>query len=270
MEEKPQEKKKIFQFEPINLTKIITTLIVLTVVMIFFRPELTAFMDSLSERGFSVSADGTFTFDAVTEPSTVLTNVSDNPDITAQNSMQERELRDLSNDEVRPGDFSSFGKSSLTDLMDRIQNLKEGDIAVVDYRVNYPGSYYYNDTNMLKYLTIASAKVRYLAFYDSDGFQGYIKIERVIKGLAANEPAFKNFGEKLKNNRWRQFKDLVPVTHSFSEPPTISQLHDALVESGQDEVPLLSNGRLTAILTYEDIVKSIYEQKKESQRNRST
>ena len=270
MEEKPKEKKKIFQFEPINLTKIITTLIFIAVIMVFFRPEITAFMDSLSERGFSVSADGTFTFDAVTEPSTVLTNVSDNPDIVAQNSMQERELRNLDNDQVRPGDFSSFGKSSLTDLMNRIQDLDAEDIAVVDYRVNYPGSYYYNDANMLKYLTIASSKVRYLAFYDGDGFQGYIKIERVIKGLAANEPVFKNFGEKLKNNQWREFKDLVPVTHSFSELPTISQLHEALVASGQDEVPLLSNGRLTAILTYEDIVKSIYQQKRENERTRST
>jgi len=268
MEEKPQEKKKFFQFEPINLTKIITYLIVIIVIMIFFRPEITGFMGSLSERGFSVSADG-IQFDAVTEPSTILTNVSDDPRLTAQNSNQERELNQLDKEHVRPGDFSSFGKSSLTDLINRIQELDENAIAVIDFRVNDQDSYYYKDPTMLKYLTIASSKIRYLAFYDERKFQGYIKIERVIKGLAANEQVFENFGEKLRNNQWTRFRGLVPTTHSFSKPPTIENLHTALIESGQDEVPLLTDGRLTAIFTYEDIVKSIYQQKEENRVIRS-
>lgn len=252
MEEKPQEKKKFFQFEPINLTKIITYLIVIIVIMIFFRPEITGFMGSLSERGFSVNADG-ITFDAVTEPSTILTNVSDDPRLTAQNSNQERELNQLDDEQVRPGDFSSFGKSSLTDLIKRIQNLDESAIAVIDFRVNDQNSYYYKDPTMLKYLTIASSKIRYLAFYDDQKFQGYIKIERVIKGLAANEKVFEDFGEKLRNNDWRNFRGLISASHSFDVDPTIQELYTALSESGQDEVPLLTDGRLTAIFTYEDL-----------------
>jgi len=141
MEEK--EKPKLFQFEPINLTKIITYLILISVIMIFFRPEITAFMESLTERSISVSADGTITFDAVAEPTTLLTNVSEDPDLMAQTSTQERELNYLEDDRVRPGDFSSFGKSSLTELMERIQDISDTEVAVVDFRVNNPNSYYY-------------------------------------------------------------------------------------------------------------------------------
>ncbi|MFT6871800.1 MAG: hypothetical protein ACJAVN_000802 [Roseivirga sp.] len=256
--------KKIFQFEPINATKILLYAIFITVIVGFFRPEVSAFMSSLSERGFTVGADGSFTFDALTEPSNILTNVSNESGLTSQNRQSESAISNIDLGDVDFRDTERITKSSTESLISKIKNLKEGITAVIDFVVDNPAAYYYADDNMKVYLALASEKIRYLAFYDGSQFKGYIKIERVIKGMAAKEREFTNFGEKLRNGQWKNFDGLIGAEEAFDSVPTVAELYDRLESSGQKEIPLLKNGKLLAILTHQDVAEGMYKQVKKN------
>ena len=78
-----------------------------------------------------------------------------------------------------------FPKLGFNELYGKLQSIEKGQLAVLNYEVNNPNKNYFNDETMLKYLSIASEKVRYLAFYEHNSFVGTIGIETAISGLSS-------------------------------------------------------------------------------------
>ena len=194
----------ILTFEPIDLTQIIVYIIIIAVLMVFFRAQLTSFFESLRTRPITVTMDGSETsikLDAPVDPQSVTTDFTD-PTVTSdENQHWGENLEYIEN-------IEGLEKLGFQELSRGLQSLEENEIAVLNYRVNDPSRYYFKDKNMLKYLSIASEKIRYLAFYDGNRFKGYIKIEKVIKGLASDDYEFRDFGEKLKDDRWKSLPGL--------------------------------------------------------------
>jgi hypothetical protein len=112
----------------------------------------------------------------------------------------------------------------------------------------------------LKYLSIASEKVNYLAFYDRGVFVGIIPIERVIKGLASSQSEFTGFKYKLYDGDWERFPGLITDQQSFQQTPTIRELYQRLSGSQLGEIPLIEGGRLKAMLNYETVSSALYQQ----------
>lgn len=113
---------------------------------------------------------------------------------------------------------------------------------------------------MLKYLSVASEKVNYLAFYDKSRFVDAIKIQAVISGLASKRWEFENFGSKVKNGGWVDFPGLLSEENSFTQNPSIRELQKYLTTHGLDEVPLVQNGTLVGFLNYKSISNELYSQ----------
>ena len=113
---------------------------------------------------------------------------------------------------------------------------------------------------MLKYLSIASEKVKYLAFYDRGEFVGAINIGTVISGLSSNNDEFRNFGEKIKSGRWENFPGLIKQNHGFSEVPSVKSLYEFLTSNNLSEAPLVKNGKLLGFLNYKSISNELYSQ----------
>jgi hypothetical protein len=131
---------------------------------------------------------------------------------------------------------------------------------VLNFAVNNPASRYFKDSSMLKYLSVASAKVRYLAFYDSTEFAGAIPILSVISGLASGDYRFESFGEKLKGGQWKGFPGVITANQAFRSTPSVKELHEHLTSKKIAEVPLLAGGHLVGFLNHESISRELYNQ----------
>ena len=117
---------------------------------------------------------------------------------------------------------------------------------------------------MLRYLSIASEKVRYLAFYENNSFRGAIKIQTVIAGLASKNGQFGFFGEKIKNGKWKNFPGLITRESSFSRIPSVKELQDFLGARNLSEVPLIEDDTLVGFLNYRSISNELYAQASEN------
>ncbi len=252
--------KRLIQFEPIDLTKIIIYIAIISIVILVFNQQLTNFFEDLRKRPitFTMTPSGTtISFDAPVVPNVLTAGIYDpsfsSSRIAGDIEHWEEELKLVSN-------IEQLGKLGFDELYRGLESLEENEIGVLNYIVNDPEIGYFGDESMLKYISIASEKIRYLAFYYNNRFEGYIKIERVIKGLASGEYQFKDFGTKLKNSRWLEFPGLIGSDEAFIEIPTILELYEKLVSSNYSEFPLIENGILKAILNYETVANGLYEQ----------
>jgi hypothetical protein len=249
--------KKLIQFEPIDLTKIILYLIIIGVVLTFFNKQLTSFLGDLNERkiivetpsGSSVTLDVPVKYTAVTAG----INTPEYTGTLEQEEMWEELLSDANN-------YTGLAKGGFRELFIGLESLEEDEIGVINFVVDDNRYAYFGDRNMLKYLSIASEKIQYLAFYRENQFQGCIKIQRVVKGLASEDELFQNFGEKLREGAWSEFPGLITLDQSFTEVPTIKELYLILATTDHTFLPLVENGKMSAILNYETVADGLYEQ----------
>ena len=178
--------KDLIKFEPINVTQIIITVSVLLIVIYSFKTQLNGFFDTLRERPITVKMSGsetTIKLDAPVAPELLGDSVS-NPDGTQE------ELRSWEETVRYIDNIKGLAKLGFNDLYQKLSSLAAGEYAVINYQVNDPSKNYFNDPSMLKYLSIASEKVNYLAFYDKSRFVGAIKIQAVISGLESQRMEF--------------------------------------------------------------------------------
>lgn len=247
---------KIFNFEPINVTQIALYLIVIGVLLIFFKSQITAFLDTLKDRPITLTMNASETsikLDAPVVPQIITASMND-PTLSPETyNRWENILEDLQDPE-------SFQKMGIDQLFNDLRLVDKGEVGVLNFEVNDRERPYYQDQNMLKYLSIAAEKIRYLAFYDHGQFVGYIRIERVIKGLASGEDTFLFFGNKLKSGDWINFPDLITRDQAFQEIPTIRELYERLKSNLNSEIPLVQDGKLIAILNYETVATALYKQ----------
>jgi hypothetical protein len=138
--------------------------------------------------------------------------------------------------------------------------LGPSELAVINFAVNDANRFYFNDESMLKYLSIASEKVRYLAFYEDKKFVGVIRIQKVIAGLASNNYEFRDFGDKIRSSEWKNFPSLISQTSSLRKTPTIKELRDLLRAENLAEIPFVQGDLLVGFLTYKSISNELYSQ----------
>ncbi len=257
--------QKIFKFEALDLTQILIHFLTLVFVLIIlflmfraFRAELTQFFHTLQNRPVEVSVSGTGTtirLDAPVEAHPVTRPIDAPPSMTDPRDWDASIPAERNIDEMTKG-----GLSALLSELDRLDPQKK---SVLSFVVNSESRRYYPDREMLFYLTRASEKIRYLAFYaeESGDFQGLLRIDDAIAGLAANQNEFRDFGRKLTQGDWRAFPHLITREQAFTQPPTIRQVYEKL-ESGLSDVPLLTNGQLIGILDYATVADALYKQVK--------
>ena len=248
--------KEIIKFEPINITQIAITIGLALIIIYAFKTELNSFFESLKDRPITVTMSGTETkieLDAPVTPELLAESIS-NPQGSEQDFRNwENRIEDINN-------IEQFPKLGLSDLYRKLSSLNEGDLAVINYTVDDPGKKYFQDKGMLKYLSIASQKIGYLAFYKTDGFVGMISIQDVISGLASNDYLFNNFGRKIINGQWANFPHLITKDVSFDETPSVKDLYSKLSETGLSEIPLISDGKLIGLLNHKSISEKLYSQ----------
>jgi len=254
------EKKSLFEklikFDPINITQIIIYGITIFVLFAFFKTELKSFMNSLQERPFTIKMEGSgvsINFEEPVKPDLIKTASYSKQEPSANVSDWLANIGSLN-------DAEQISKSGFGDLFRELESIKEGEPAVINYVVDNSSWHYFNDADMLKYLSIASERVGYLAFYKDNNFEGYMHIGRVIKGLASNEEKFTNFGNKLINGEWDKFPDLIKKENAFTKAPSIKELFELLSTKNIKEVPLLENNKLKSILNYKTVTTALYEQ----------
>lgn len=250
------ELKDIFKFEPIDITHIAITFGLVLIIIYAFKGQLNSFFESLQHRPITVKVSGsetTIELDAPVKPELLAGSIL-NPYGT------EQELLDWEHVVANVNNIEGFQKLGFGDLYNKLSSLNPGDLAVINYTVDDTGKNYFNDETMLKYLSIASEKIRYLAFYKNNEFSGAIRIEDVISGLASNSYEFKKFGEKIKNGQWREFPGLIAEDVSFHKTPSVRELYERLSSTGLSEIPLIENGRFVALLNHESISNELYAQ----------
>jgi hypothetical protein len=247
---------KWIKIEPINLTQIIVTSLVLVIVISAFKTQLNEFFDSLKDRPITVQMEGSKTsikLDAPVKPDLIAGSVQGPMGTASQLNDWEQVVQHISS-------IEGFRKGGWGELYDRLASIQHGEFAVLNYAVNDPSSRYFKDQSMLKYLSVASSKVKYLAFYNSRDFVGAIKIQSVISGLASGDYRFDSFGEKIKSGQWEDFPGVITVSSSFRTTPSVRELHDHLTSKNLSEVPLLAGGNLVGFLNYESISRELYMQ----------
>ena len=252
--------KKLIKFDPIDLTQIIITTLVLLIVIYAFKSQLNQFFEGLKDRPITVqmsSSETTIRLDAPVNPF-ASANLADPFDADHSRRDWERIVEHVDN-------IGAFQKLGFDDLYRRLSSLAPNEIAVLNYQVNDPAKSYFGDKNMLKYLSIASEKVSYLAFYENSGFVGTIGIREVISGLASGVHRFKDFGNKLKSGGWTDFPGLIPPEEAFTRTPSVKELHEYLLSRSLSEVPLLQNNQLVGFLNYESVSNELYSQAMEAQ-----
>lgn len=236
---------KLIKFEPINLTSIIITLLILTVLIVFFNRQVTDFLSRVEK--VEAGASGIrLTATPVINP-----------------------LQHVSSDfesfvEANPS-LEIVRKSTFGALEQQFSGIARGEPAVISFAVNSDVRYY-SDKGMLKYLSVASEKVKYLALYANQSFVGAIAIEYVISGIATGDADYANFGSKLNNGEWQHFPHLVSRDQVFVTPPTLEALYRRLVATGHAAIPLIENEKLVGFLDYKSISDELYRQAKGSQR----
>ncbi len=247
---------KMIKFEPINLTQIILTVAILLIIIYAFKAQLNSFFASLKNRPITVQMSSSETFiklDAPVIPDYIAESVA-NPTGTAD------ELHDWEQTVEYISNIEGFQKLGFNDLYRKLASMQSDEFAVLDYTANDPSKNYFKDESMLKYLSIASEKVKYLAFYERGKFKGAIKIQAVISGLASQNHYFQSFGEKVKSGEWVNLPGVITADLSFKTTPSIRQLHEFLVNNKLSEVPLLRDNILVGFLNYESISKELYTQ----------
>ncbi len=251
---------KVIKFEPVDLTHIIVVTIVLLVVIFAFKTQLNSFFSSLQDRPITVQMSGaetTIMLDAPVQPE-LLTDSIRNPDDANNISNWEEEIRHIEN-------FEMFAKSGMHDLYNKLAALGPNDLAVINFAVNDSTRHYFQDEAMQKYLSIASQKVKYLAFYESGEFKAAIRIQSVIAGLASGDDRYRNFGGRLKNGQWQVFPGLISRDSGFSKPPSVGELQLALSANSLEEVPFVEGNQLAGFLNYKSISDELYQQATTSQ-----
>lgn len=236
---------KLIKFEPINLTSIIITILILAVLTLFFNQQVADFLSRVEK--FEAGADGiSLTATPAVHP---LEQVGDN----FQNIVKGGAPLDL------------FRKSTISDLNRSLDNIRQGDQAVISFVVDGNAGYY-DDAGMLDYLSIAAEKVKYLAFYNNGKLVGAIAIEAVISGLANGSEVYARFGDRLNNGEWRYFPNLISDDQVFSNQPSLEELYQRLLATGHSAIPLVNNDKLVGFLDYKSIADELYTQAKGSQR----
>jgi hypothetical protein len=248
--------KNLIKFEPVDITHIVITIGIVLIIVYSFKSQLNGFFETLQDRPITVKMSGsetTIELDAPVKPE-LLTEAIANPQITQQQIHNwEQEVEHINSIEM-------FQKLGFNDLYRKLKFLKKGQLAVLNYEVDNPNKNYFNDKSMLKYLSIASEKVRYLAFYKNNNFEGAIEIEAVISGLSSGSEKFRNFGDKIKSEQWIDFPGLIRQETSFRTTPSVKELYEFLTTQGLDEVALVEEGKLIGFLNYKSISKELYSQ----------
>lgn len=250
------ELKNIIKFEPIDLTHIAITFGVVLIVIFAFKAQLNSFFETLQDRPITVTMSGSETKIELNSPvkAELLAESISDPKGSAQDFHNwDENVRNVS-------DIEQLRKLGFEDLYNSLSTLNEGDLAVINYIVDAPEKSYFKDEAMLRYLSIASQKIRYLAFYKHSNFVGMISIKDVISGLASKDRKFKDFGEKIKNGKWKNFPHLIGKDVSFDQIPSVKDLYDKLAETGLSEIPLLSDGKLLGLLNHKSISDELYAQ----------
>ena len=244
---------EIIKLEPINITAII----ILLIIVFLFKSQWMDFLEGLRERPFKVVMDSAgiaFDFEVPLIPQDQVRGFSNPTEIESHT------LENWADRLEGIHGIEEFKKAGFSQLYHDISNLGAEEIAVLNYEVNNPAINYFKDSAMLKYLSIAADKFKYLVFYENEQFVAFIKIEKVIKGLAAGEYNFKNFGQKLIHNDWQQFPGIIQKNKTISQIPTIQELYNQLEQQGLKEVALINDGKLKAILNYKTISNALYQQ----------
>ena len=246
----------IIKFEPIDITHIAITIGLALIIICVFKKQLNTFFESLQHRPITVKMTGsetTIELDAPVKPEYLAESIA-NP----QGS--ENQLQDWEQTVQNISSIEGFQKLGFDDLHEKLSSLNYGQVAAINYAVDDDSKHYFNDKAMLKYLSIASDKIKYLAFYKSKRFVGGIAIEDVISGLASKKHEFTNFGDKIKNGEWMNFSSLITKDKGFEKIPTVKELHSKLVSTMLLEIPFIENNKLTGFLSYKSISDELYAQ----------
>lgn len=247
---------RLIKFEPINVTQIVITLSLATIIIFVFRSHFDSFFDTLKDRPIKVTISGSETkieLDAPVESQILVESVSTPNSDSNQIREWESQIKDISSvEELR--------KLGFIDLYNKISNFNTNNIAVLNYSVHDRSQNFFDDAAMLTYLAIASEKVDYLAFYDNEVFVASIAINDVISGLASQNRDFKFFGEKLKSGGWENFPGLIKRDVCFESMPTVRELHSKLKSIGIKQIPLIKDNRLSSFLSYKSIADNLYNQ----------
>ena len=250
------EIKDLIKFEPIDLTQILLTIAVVLIIIYAFKSQLNGFFDSLRDRPITVKMSGsetTIELDSPVRPELLAESIP-NPQGSQQDIYNwEQTVNYLNN-------IEGFQKLGFNDLYKKLSNLDSGELAVINYEVNNPSKYYFKDDSMLRYLSIASEKIKYLAFYEREKFVAAIDISYVISGLSSGSNEFSNFGKKLKNGQWSTFPGLIKKENGFERPPSVKELYQYLSANNIDEAPLVQEGKLTGFLNFRSISTELYSQ----------
>lgn len=247
---------KLIKFEPINLAHIVVTIVIFLVVIFAFKTQLNSFVDGLKDRPITVkmsSSETSIKLGVPVNPSLLAESITNPSGTQEQLNNWAQNISDVNNiDDLR--------KHGFNELLSELASLESGKLAVLNFTVNDNEINYFQDKSMLRYLSIASEKVKYLAFYEEEKFVGALKIESVISGLASLNDKFVNFGNHIKNGEWENLPGLITKASSFTHTPTIKELHEYLSRNEVSEVPLLKNNELVGILNYESISSELYAQ----------
>ena len=228
----------LVSWEPINLTNIIISLSALILFLAIYGAQLGVFMDNL----------GSVEVDLLGGKITLATK----PEVVPLRQIESDFEQSLSGPVV----LQNFGKSTLPDLRAVMGVLGE-EKAVLTYAVSGQHNYY-NDELMLEYLSVASRKVKYLQFVLDGYFVGAIEIENVISGIANQQSDYRNFGNKLNSEKWRDFPALITVDEVFQQRPSLQELYTRLKANKREALPLVENQQLVGFLSYKSIADDLY------------
>ncbi|WP_395339464.1 hypothetical protein PN836_014620 [Ningiella sp. W23] len=232
--------KDLIVFEPINLSNLVAVFIPIVFLLLFYGQEVGKFMDNLSSVKLNLlSGEITLASHPVVVP---LEQMNSNFDALFSGSSSMDEM----------------AKSTQAELVRRMESV-DGRSGVLRYIVDEPFNHY-DDDKMLEYLSVASSKVKFLAFYSNEQFVGAIEIEYVIAGLAGNQREYSDFRGKLASGNWREFPSLITTDEVFNEKPTLSLLHQRLKATGHAALPLVEQNKLVGFLDYKSIADDLYNQ----------
>lgn len=248
--------KELVKFEPIDITHIVVTIAIVLIVIYAFKSQLNSFFDSLQARPITVTMSGSETkieLDAPARLEPLAESIANPQGDQQQINYWEDTVQHLNN-------IEGFRKLGFEDLYQRLESLKGNQIAVINYEVNDAERNYFRDQSMLKYLSIASEKVKYLAFYEKGKFAGTINIGKVISGLSSGKDEFRNFGEKIKSGDWINFPGLIKADQAFQTRPSVKELYQYLDSHKISEAPLREGNKLVGFLNFKSISDELYSQ----------
>ncbi len=246
----------LIKFEPIDITHIVVIIGIVLIIIYSFKSQLNGFFETLQDRPITVKMSGsetTIKLDSPVKPELLAESIP-NPQGTQQ------QIHDWEQTVEHLNNIEGFQKLGFDDLYRKLSSLGRDEFAVINYEVNNPDRNYFRDESMLKYLSIASEKVRYLAFYRNNNFEGAIEIEAVISGLSSRNYKFRNFGDKIKNGQWADFPGLIRKEASFYKTPSVKELYEFLTSKNLNEAPLVKNDKLMGFLNYKSISNELYSQ----------